>query len=233
MRWGKGSETPSFLMLRPRERGSLRPFLPTARGSLRPFFPQKGKPRTSPNPLSENPISATHAILKRMVNNFSVPPFWGMCLVDAPPPSSLSQGICRAAGQTFCVSTRPLVLGEVLYRIHRQSLNSHRGKHRSGGAQVTLVVTDSPGRVPGRKCSFTLGSAHSTQTFVSNKTKGPGEEGGPPEIIQKFRLRNWQISSADFPMTPMERAEHHFGSLGEQDFGAISGGPFFSQPLCC
>ena len=52
----KGSETPSFLMLRPRERGSLRPFFfPTARGSLRPFFPpQKGKPRTSQNPPSEN-----------------------------------------------------------------------------------------------------------------------------------------------------------------------------------
>ena len=57
----KGSETPSFLMLRPRERGSLRPFFPPQRGSLRPFFPpQKGKPRTSQNPLSENPLSAMH-----------------------------------------------------------------------------------------------------------------------------------------------------------------------------
>ena len=58
-----------------------------------------------------------------------------MYLVDDPPPSSLSQGICRAAGQTLCVSTRPLVPGEALYRIHRQSLNTHRGKHRSGGAE--------------------------------------------------------------------------------------------------
>ena len=34
---------------------------PTARGSLRLFFPpQKGKPRTSQNPLSENPLSAMH-----------------------------------------------------------------------------------------------------------------------------------------------------------------------------
>ena len=54
---GKGSETPSFLMLR-REFQTL---FTTARGSLRPFFPpQKGKPRTSPNPLSDKPLSATH-----------------------------------------------------------------------------------------------------------------------------------------------------------------------------
>ena len=38
-------------------------------------------------------------------------------------------------GQIHCVSTRPLVLGEGLYQIHGQSLNTHRGKHRSGGAQ--------------------------------------------------------------------------------------------------
>ena len=46
-----------------------------------------------------------------------------MYLVDAPPPSSLSQG--RAAGQTLCVSTRPLVPGEALYLKHRQPLNTH------------------------------------------------------------------------------------------------------------
>ena len=34
-------------------------------------------------------------------------------------------------------------------------------------------------------------------------------------------------------MTPMERTEHHFRPFWEKDFGAISGGPFFSQPLCC
>ena len=37
--------------------------------------------------------------------------------------------------QIHCVSTRPLVPGEGLYQIHGQSLNTHRGKHRSGGAQ--------------------------------------------------------------------------------------------------
>ena len=49
----------------------------------------------------------------------------------------------------------------------------------------------------------------STSNNLSSKTKGPG-------VIQKFRLRKRRISSADFPMTP----------------GAISGGPFFSRPLC-
>ena len=54
------------------------------------------------------------------------PPFGVMYLVDVPPPSFLSQRICRAGGQTLCVSTGPLVPGEALYRIHRQSLNTHR-----------------------------------------------------------------------------------------------------------
>ena len=38
-------------------------------------------------------------------------------------------------GQIHCVSARPLVPGEGLYQIHGQSLNTHRGKHRSGGAR--------------------------------------------------------------------------------------------------
>ena len=40
-----------------------------------------------------------------------------------------------AKGQIHCVSARPLVPGKGFYRIHGQSLNTHRGKHRSGGAQ--------------------------------------------------------------------------------------------------
>ena len=66
----------------------------------------------------------------------------------------------------------------------------------------------------------------------SSEVKQSGRERkGLPEIIQKYRLRNWPISSTDFPMTPMEGTEHHFGPFGEKDFGAMSGGPFFSQPL--
>ena len=57
---------------------------------------------------------------------------------------------------------------------------------------------------------------------ISSKQKGPGEEGAP---------RKWPISSADFPMTPMERTEHHFGPFWEKDFGAISGDPASPGPL--
>ena len=56
------------------------------------------------------------------------------------------------------------------------------------------------------------------QTFFSSKTNGPGEEGTPrnhPEISSQ--------KLADL---------HHFGPFWEKDFGAISGGPFFSRPLC-
>ena len=38
-------------------------------------------------------------------------------------------------GQIHCVSARPLVPREGLHKIHGQSLNTHWGKHRSGGAQ--------------------------------------------------------------------------------------------------
>ena len=37
LRWEQGSETPSFLMLRPRERGSLRLFSPPQEGVSDPF----------------------------------------------------------------------------------------------------------------------------------------------------------------------------------------------------
>ena len=52
-----------------------------------------------------------------------------------------------------------------------------------------------------------------TESTVNRRGR---ERKGPPEIIQKFRLRKWPISSADFPMTPMEGTEHHFGLLGER-----------------
>ena len=72
----------------------------------------------------------------------------------------------------------------------------------------------------------------SGQICISIPVKQRGRERkGPPEIIQKFRLRKWPISSADFPMIPMERAEHHIGPFWEKDFGAISGSPFLSRPL--
>ena len=56
------------------------------------------------------------------------------------------------------------------------------------------------------------------RSHVGNTPEGPGEKGaprissqGPPEIIQKSRLRNWPISSADFPMTPLKGTDTIFG----------------------
>ena len=56
------------------------------------------------------------------------------CLAWAPPDLCLPR--CH------CVSARPLVPREGLSQIHGQSLNTHRGKHRSGGALslATAVV---------------------------------------------------------------------------------------------
>ena len=57
---GKGSETPSFLMLRPRERGSLRPFSPLQEGVSDPFSHRKRGTSYILKSLSANPLSATH-----------------------------------------------------------------------------------------------------------------------------------------------------------------------------
>ena len=54
--------------------------------------------------------------------------------------------------------------------------------------------------------------------YISSKPRGR-ERKGPPEIIQKFRLRKWPISSADFL------------PFWEKDFGAISGGLLLPAPL--
>ena len=81
----------------------------------------------------------------------------------------------------------------------------------------------------GHRCSLAIFDrkeiAHLSAIKIGRERKGP------PGIIQKCRLRNWPVLSADFPMTPMEGTEHHFGPFSEQDFGAISGGPLFSRPL--
>ena len=53
------------------------------------------------------------------------------CICTFRPTDSLGR-----KGQIHCVSARPLVRGEGLYQIHGQSLNTHRGKHRSGGPWI-------------------------------------------------------------------------------------------------
>ena len=56
------------------------------------------------------------------------------CICPFHPKESVGR-----KGQIHCVSTRPLVPGEGLYQIHGQSLNTHWGKHRSGGCPMILV----------------------------------------------------------------------------------------------
>ena len=58
MRWGKGSETPSFLMLQPRERGKLRPFSPPQEGVSDPFSHRKRESPVHPQiPLAKIPLA--------------------------------------------------------------------------------------------------------------------------------------------------------------------------------
>ena len=76
------------------------------------------------------------------------------CICPFRPTDSLGR-----KGQIHCVSARPLVRGEGLYQIHGQSLNTHRGKHRSGGAQEKHInINTFPGLLGGLQilltCSF-------------------------------------------------------------------------------
>ena len=67
-----------------------------------------------------------------------------------PLPFLLVPRICGAAGQTLCVSIRPLVPGEALYQIHRQSLNTHRGKHSPEGPAIEKIQSRSKISIPAR-----------------------------------------------------------------------------------
>ena len=101
---------------------------------------------------------------------------------------------------------------------------------RKGGSQTFGEGARNLGREPPLSCECLLnvlekefvnqvpesfpGSSRTplSVAFSSKLLKQRGRERkGRAEIIQKFRLRNWPISSADFPMTPMEGTEHHFG----------------------
>ena len=63
-------------------------------------------------------------------------------------------------GQIHCVFARPLVPREGLYQIRGQSLNTHRGRHRSGGAQFAIFRSFFPifggGALEGEFCKFSL-----------------------------------------------------------------------------
>ena len=108
-----------------------------------------------------------------------------------------------------------------------QSEREHQEKQNDRSCEKidTFLNRDRKGSVE----SSPFERVHSLESAVNQRGR---ERKGPPEIVQKFHLRKRPISSADLPMTPIERAEHHFGPFWEKDFGALSGGPLFSRPLC-
>ena len=59
----------------------------------------------------------------------------GIWWIPLPLPLRPKESIGRQ-GRLFVYLPGPIVPGEALYRIHRQSLNTHRGKHRSGELPV-------------------------------------------------------------------------------------------------
>ena len=63
--------------------------------------------------------------------------------------------------------------------------------------------------------------------FHDSAVKQRGRERkGPPEIIQKFRLRKWPISSAYFPVRLLWKEQSPILALFRRRiFGPISGGP--------
>ena len=48
-------------------------------------------------------------------------------------------------------------------------------------------------------------------------------------VLGMFVLADFECR---FPYDSYGRGEHHFGPFWGEDFGAISGSPFFSRPLC-
>ena len=83
------------------------------------------------------------------------------------------QGMCKAKrADTLRICPFPLVPREGLYQIHGQSLNTHRGKHRSGGA-FTVETTEA------------LGEAGSWRFFVSGQEVLHGWQQRPESWEQK------------------------------------------------
>ena len=78
------------------------------------------------------------------------------------------------------------------------------GAHaRQGGRATTRLLRRVRRRV--------LETALEKVLRISSKTKGPGENRAPRNHPEISCLRNWPISGADFPMSPMAGTEHHVG----------------------
>ena len=99
---------------------------------------------------------------------YLVEPFLGArYLVNTPPPSSSSQA---------------------LYQIHCQSLNTHRGKHKSGGAKFAPISNDSRHHSPRRE-SVTMSNLtiRQSSSIVSQFSQAQSvSQNLQPEMITKI-----------------------------------------------
>ena len=112
--------------------------------------------------------------------------------MDNPPPSCSSQAICRVAGQKLCVSTGALVPGEALYQIHRQSLNTYRGKHRS----MTVGILYGPGAETLILVTITLGTRKTKSAVYTRDTKrnrSLGIQCQDPNLSGGYQNYGWGI----------------------------------------
>ena len=139
-------------------------------------------------------------------------PLLGQCIWWMPLPLPLCpKESVRAGGQTLCVSTRPLVPGEAVYRIHRQSLNTHththRGKHRSGGAQRPVLCS--------RNCTTCCyGSTLPLTLFVTQHSLSP-KAGHNKAGRSDFRTQRFEPDTAK--MRKMRKAPLTLKKQGSEE----------------
>ena len=95
MRWEKGSETPSFLMLRHRDQGSLRPFSPSQEGVSDTFSHRKRE-----NPVHPKIPSAKIPLAQRM-KGFLKGALKGSRTCQPKDPSKPLQDALKNPSKTF------------------------------------------------------------------------------------------------------------------------------------
>ena len=113
-----------------------------------------------------------------------------------------------------CVSARPLVPREGLYQIHGQSLNTHRGKHRSGGAQSFRAAGKSVKNLPaaskfaGKLFQQGISDSHSLLEFSDTS-------------CQKLRFYSKLLEKNSFPEDLGARKSLPFRLLSNNSGGVI------------
>ena len=94
-------------------------------------------------------------------------------------------------------------------------------------ASVTFFVTF----LPNSFCWSPFAAGQISVQATEPKSPRGGERKEPPEIIQRFRLRNWAISSADFAMTLMEGTDTILALFRRRIFGQYPAAPCSPGPF--